>query len=136
MKYCLAVLFALYSMRPCGAVDAACEPALALYRTYLAASDADWHPTTATEFRTKLNAFATPACLDATWREKTEARYDPIVQAQDWSPDWKKYLSATLVRQTATQRTCRVTIDPTWPQIVTVHLEKIGARWLVTNFLR
>lgn len=116
-------------------VAAPCQRVVQFYRTYLAALDAGKDGRTLAAFRALTQQYLTPACIADTWKKKTTQDYDPIVQGQDWSREWRAHLQATLVGTHGTQSTCKVVVDPTWPQIVMVNVDvQQGTLWISKFF--
>ncbi len=112
-----------------------CQPVLEYYKMYLAWSDVTRSdPWNAEEFRKRSRGRLTQKCIERTLRQVAHEHFDPIVQAQDYSPDWKNHLSASVVAAQPDQVTCRVMMDPAWPQEVVVRLKKQGKEYLIDGF--
>lgn len=79
-------------------------------------------------------SYLTPACANEVWRIVTTEHYEPILQAQDWSPDWRQYLQATPLPQSSGGRACRVVIDPNWNQTIIVKLVHVGDKYFISEF--
>lgn len=112
-----------------------CQLVVDFYTAYLTDLDRE---TTVINSREDLydlyKSYLTPDCANEVWRIVTTEHYEPILQAQDWSPNWRQYLQATPLPQSAGGRACRVVIDPNWNQVIVVKLVRVGHKYLISEF--
>lgn len=112
-----------------------CDLVFNFYTAYL--TDIDKETTVINskqDFYQLYKPYLTPSCADNVWHTMTTKFYDPILQAQDWSPNWRQYLQATPLPQSSGGRACRVVIDPNWNQTIVVKLVRGGDKYLISEF--
>lgn len=115
--------------------DDSCQLVVNFYTAYL--TDLDRETTVINSKEDLYNlykSYLTPACANDVWRIVTTEHYEPILQAQDWSPNWRQYLQATPLPQSSGGRACRVVIDPNWNQTIVVKLVHEGDKYLISEF--
>ncbi|GEM_PF-5642775 len=103
-----------------------CQPALDFYKQYLTWLDADWIPVDQEAFAEKVGNRLTKKCIEAIWKEREAEDYDPVIQGQDWSTDWKKYLAAKLLTSDKNGTQCQIKLAADHAVNVTLSRTKQG----------
>lgn len=112
-----------------------CQIAKNFYEKYL--TDLDRETTVINSKEDLYNfykSYLTLDCANDVWHIVTTEHYEPILQAQDWSPNWQQYLQATPLPQSSGGRACRIVIDPNWNQTIIVKLVRVGDKYLISEF--